>query len=251
MTTIVFAQQVSGLVLALVIVLLVGPALPPPGDVGLSAGAGIGAMVGLAYLYRGLALGRMSVVAPLSAAGAAVLEVGWGLARGERPGAQVLVGGALVLFAVVVIAGDIPGDDREVTFPREVSLATAAAVGFAASFVLLAGTSRASGFWPVVIGRSAAAVVLLAVLVPRGRPLLPARRDVGLVVSSGFLDAGANILLLVAVRHDALALVAPMAALYPAATVVLARFVLAERIGWRRALGLAIALAGLGLLAAG
>lgn len=248
--TILFGQQLSGLVLGLVFVLLVDPTVPPAGDAVLSAAAGIGAMVGLAYLYRGLALGRISVVAPLSAAGSAALEVGWGVGRGERPGGTVVAGGVLLLAAVVVIAGAVTDDDREITFARELAFATAAALGFAASFVLIAETSGASGFWPVVIGRTAAVAVLVAGLVPRDRPLLPARGDVPLVVVSGLLDAAASVVLVVAVRREMLSLVAPMAALYPAVTVVLARIFLHERVRARPGVGLLIALVGLALIAA-
>jgi drug/metabolite transporter (DMT)-like permease len=67
-------------------------------------------------------------------------------------------------------------------------------------------------------------------------------------VASGWLDAGANMVLLVAVRHDLLSVVAPLAALYPAATVLLARAVLRERVTRRRTIGLLVALAGLAVI---
>ena len=70
-----------------------------------------------------------------------------------------------------------------------------------------------------------------------------------MVVASGWLDAGANFVLLVAVRSDLLSVVAPLAALYPAATVVLARAVLGQRVTRRRGAGLVVALAGLALIA--
>jgi drug/metabolite transporter (DMT)-like permease len=243
--TVVFAQQLSGLVLAVAVVFVIDPSGPPARDVVLSAGAGIGAMVGLSYLYRGLALGRISVVAPLSAAGSAVLEVAWGYGRGERPGAPVIVGGTLVLVAVGIIAAGRGDDHPEVSRVSEVLFAAGAAVGFAASFVLLAETSARSGLWPVVVARCAAVVVLAVRILWTGRPALPDRRDLRPVAASGWLDAGANMVLLVAVRRDLLSVVAPLAALYPAATVLLARVVLRERVTRRRTIGLLVALAGL------
>jgi drug/metabolite transporter (DMT)-like permease len=248
--TIIFVQQLSGLVLALAVVLVVGPRAAPARDVGLSIGAGVGALAGLACLYRGLALGRMSVVAPLSAAGSAVLEVAWGFGRGERPGPPVILGGVLVLLAVVVIAG-VGGDDHsEVAFTREALFAAGAGLGFAASFIFLAETSIQSGFWPVVIARCASVAVLGVVLLVTRRPFVPNRRDLPMVLGSGWLDAGANIVLLVAVRHDLLSVVAPLAALYPAATVALARVVLHEKVTAKRGVGLLIALTGLAFIAA-
>lgn len=248
--TVLFVQQLSGLVLASAVVLLAGPHALSGRDAGLGAAAGLASMVGLAYLYRGLALGRMSVVAPLSAAGSAVLEVIWGLARGERPGMPVMVGGVLLLVAVAVVAGGRTDDHSEVGAVREAVFAGGAAFGFAASFVLLAETSFRSGYWPVVIARTAAVGVLAVVLVARRHPVLPGRSALPLVLASGLLDAGANLALLTAVRTDLLTVVAPLAALYPAATVVLARLVLHEQITGRRAAGLVIALLGLGVIAA-
>lgn len=250
--TILFVQQLSGLLLALGVVLLAEPHLPPARDAALAAGAGTGSMLGLAYLYRGLALGRMTVVAPLSAAGSAVLEVIWGLGRGERPGMPVMVGGALLLAAVGVIAGGRKddADHSEVGAAREAMFAGGAAFGFAASFVLMAETSSRSGYWPVVVARAAAVVLLAAALTAGRRPFRPRAGAVPLVVAAGFLDAGANMALLAAVRSEMLTVVAPLAALYPAATVLLARVVLHERVTRRRATGLLVALAGLAFIAA-
>jgi drug/metabolite transporter (DMT)-like permease len=246
----VFVQQMSGLVLGLFVVLLASARWPAARDAGLSAGAGVGAMVGVAYLYRGLALGRMSVVAPLSAAGSAVLEVAWGVGRGERPGVAVVAGGGLVLVAVAVIAGG-PGDrHREVGLAHELVFSAGAALGFAASFICFAETSSHSGFWPVVVARCTSVPILAVALLVTERRFVPDRRDLPCVVGAGWLDAGANVVLLLAVRHDLLSVVAPLAALYPAATVVLARLVLHEQITRRRAVGLALALLGLTLIAA-
>ena len=78
---------------------------PTGGDIGLGSLAGILGVAGLVLLYRGLAQGRASVVAPLSAVGAAILQVSWGLASGEDPGTVALFGILLALVAIGVVAG--------------------------------------------------------------------------------------------------------------------------------------------------
>src|SRR6476646_8753530 len=103
-TAVVLGTETTGLILLLVIAPFVGGS-PTAADVGLGSLAGIIGVGGLALLYRGLAQGRASVVAPISAVGAALLQVGWGLAHGEDPGGWALVGIVLALVAIGVVAG--------------------------------------------------------------------------------------------------------------------------------------------------
>jgi drug/metabolite transporter (DMT)-like permease len=117
------------------------------------------------------------------------------------------------------------------------------------AFVCFAETSESSSFWPVVISRVVGVSLLAIVLGAGRRPLLPHPADLRWVALTGVLDAVANVLQLLAVRRGLVTLVAPIAALYPAATVVLARLVLDEPVGRSRLLGLAVALLGLALIA--
>ena len=64
-----------------------------------------------------------------------------------------------------------------------------------------------------------------------------------LVTLSGVTDAGANALLVVAVREGLLSVVAPVANLFPAVTVLLARAFGHEKIGRFRLVGLGLAVA--------
>ncbi len=248
--TIVLATHAIGLVAVTGYAIVLGADTLTLSDVALGAGAGLAGVAGLACLYRGLAVGRASVVAPLSAVGSAVLEVSWGLARGERPGPVALAGVALALVAVAIVAGAPDhGAVTRVSRATELALGSGAAVLLGAFLVLLSGTGSGSGLWPVVISRAAPIPLLAVGLATLRRPLRVPRADRALVVSTGLLDATATALLLIAVREDLLSLVAPVAALYPAATVLLARTVQHERVGPVRAGGLALALAGLALIA--
>ncbi|MGH9026733.1 MAG: EamA family transporter [Acidimicrobiia bacterium] len=248
---VVFFGQAAGLLAALMFAVALGGD-PEPRDLTLGMSAGVVGIVGVTALYRGLAVGRMGVVAPITAVVNAMIPLGWGLAQGERPSGLAYVGVAMALFAVVLIAyePDVE-DDSPAAASRttQVLLGLAAGVGFGIALVCFAETSSDSGVWPGFAARCTTVPLLALVLLIGRRVLLPHRGDRRLVAVGGVLDAGANAFQLLAVREGLLALVAPVSALYPAGTVLLARLVLHERIGRARLLGLAVALAGLVLIA--
>ena len=68
---------------------------------------------------------------------------------------------------------------------------------------------------------------------------------------SGVFDTGANVLVAYATTKGAIGIVAVLSALYPVVTVLLARFVLGERLSSSRRLGGIVAIAGATLVAAG
>lgn len=242
--------QAFGLIAAVVAAFVIGADELGSHDALLSAAAGLTAVGGLACLYRGLAIGRASVVAPISAVGAAVVQVSWGLGNGEDPGTVALVGVVIALVAVALVAstGGDPDEHRAST-AVEVLFGVGAAIGLGFNLILFSETSTDSGLWPVVLARVVAVVFVGAALVVARRGLSVRREDVPVVAGGGLLDATATALLLVAVREGLLSLVAPVAALYPGSTVVLARVVDGERIGRLRIAGLCLALVGLALIA--
>ncbi|MDQ6852433.1 MAG: EamA family transporter [Actinomycetota bacterium] len=250
--TVLFWTQTVGLVVAAGLVLALGDAVPAAHVFVLSAAAGVVGIMALGLLFRGLALGRMSVVAPLSAIGGGVLPVAWGLIRGERPSAIALAGVGLALVAVVMVGRGAEQDPTRAVSPRwELLFGAGAGLGFGVVFILLteAAITSGSGMWPVFIARCASVPVLAVVGIALGGFSRLERSNVAPVVGSGLFDVGANALILLAVRRGLISLVAPVASLYPAMTVVLARFVLQERIGRQRLAGLALGLVGLALIA--
>lgn len=248
-TAVVLGTEAIGLVLLLVIAPLGGGA-PTGLDLTLGATAGLVGVAGLALLYRGLASGRASVVAPLSAVGAAVIQVLWGLANGEEPGTLALIGIVLALVAIGVVAGsaDEPAAPGSLSRRTEILCGLGAAVGFGFYLVLISETSDGAGLWTAVAARIAPVVALLVVLPLLRRPLLTPRDAFPLVTLSGCMDAGANALLLLAVRQGLLSVVSPVANLYPAVTVLLARAFGHERVGRLRLAGLGLAVASLVLI---
>jgi len=248
--TVLLVSQSFGLAAAVVLVVALRDAPPPAHIFLLSAASGVVLVIALGLLFRGLALGRMSIVAPLSAIGGGVLPVVWGLLRGERPSALALAGVGVALVAAAIVGGGAEHDPAAAISPRlEMALGAGAGVGFGVVFILLAESSSGSGMWPVFIARCVSVPLLAVVSVVLGRSPRVARANIAPVAGAGLSDVGANALVILAVRRGLLSLVAPVASLYPATTVVLARFVLHERIGRQRAGGLALGLVGLALIA--
>jgi drug/metabolite transporter (DMT)-like permease len=248
--TVLLVSQSFGLAAAVVLVVALRDAPPAAHIFVLSAAAGVVAVVALGLLFRGLALGRMSIVAPLSAIGGGVLPVVWGLLRGERPSALALVGVGVALVAAAIVGRGAEHDPAAAISPRlEMALGAGAGLGFGVVFILFAESSSGSGMWPVLIARCASVPVLAVAAVVLGHSPRMARAAIAPVAGAGLCDVGANALVVLAVRRGLLSLVAPVASLYPATTVVLARLVLHERIGRQRAGGLALGLVGLALIA--
>jgi len=222
------------------------------GDLWWGVLAGLAGVVGLVLLYRGLAIGVMSVVAPITALGAAILPVAFGLGRGERPAAAALIGAVLALLAISLVSRPAASDPRS-TWARwrdgGLTEAIGAGFGFGAFFILLAETSSQSGLVPLVAARVASVTVLAVIAVGLGRTLRVGRHPTRLALLAGIFDAGANALFLAAARRGLLSLVAVLSALYPAFTILLARAVLRERIGRTQQLGLATGLVGIALIA--
>jgi drug/metabolite transporter (DMT)-like permease len=250
-TTVVAASQASALVLLAVGVPLEGAPLGWD-DVGLGALAGGIGVVGILLLYQGLATGAMGVVAPVTAVGAAVVPLVVGLATGERPGVLALIGAFVALGAVALVAGGEADSPERAKAGRgsPLVLAVGAGIAFGLVFVLLSATDDESGFWPLLGGRTVS-VTLVGLWLLRSRtPLLPRPGTRLVVVGAGLLDVTANGLYLLAVREGLLSVVAVLSSLYPAATVVLARVVLGERLRPAQLAGLGLGLAGVTLIAA-
>lgn len=219
-------------------------------DLALGAAAGLLNATGLGCLYRGLAIGRNGLVAPLTAVTGAVVPITWGIATGERPSSAALVGiGLAVAAGAMVSSGRL---ERHASFVATASvLAVAAGICFGTSLILYASTGHHSGFWPILSSRASAVVGVVVVLQLSGRSLavssLPRRQ----AAVAGLLDVGGSALLLIALRKGLTSTVAPVASLAPGFTVVHAWWYLRERASPLQVAGLGVALAGLALIAAG
>jgi len=224
---------------------------PFPGVVELlpAAGAGIAGIVGLGALYRGLAIGAMGVVAPISAAGP-VVPLAADVAQGVVPSALQWLGVALVVAGVVTLSRE-PASATGTRMAAGVGLALVAAAGFGAFWVGVDASADESVPWAVAAVRSTAvAIALTAVLLTSTSLRAPAPLLL-VIVGVGLFDTGANVAVAAASTEGAIGIVAVLSALYPVVTVVLARLVLGERLSASRRAGGVLALGGAALVAVG
>jgi drug/metabolite transporter (DMT)-like permease len=249
-TAVVAVSQTIGLLALVVIVAIDRGSAPIAHDVVAGAGAGSVGMIGIVLLYRGLANGTMSVVAPITAVGAGVVPFAWGVVTGDRPSGVALLGVAAALLAVALVSAADAVDDARAT-RADIGAALVAGCAFGVVFILLGSTHAESGMWPVLAARVASVTIMTAAVVALRRPLRPAAGTWRVIAIAGVLDVPATSLYVLASRHGLLSLVSVLSALYPAATIVLARLVLTERINRTQLLGIGLALTGVTLIAAG
>lgn len=239
--------QAVSLVLVGATVAIMGTAMPSGSTWWWSIAAGLVGAVGVVGLYHGLAHGEVTVVAPVSAVAAAVVPAVVGIATGERPGLMAIVGIVLAVVAVALISGAL-GTHQHATPQRIVALAAAVGACFGVLFVFLERTDGDSGMWPLLIARFASVPFLSAIVVATRTRAVRHRTSLMIAVVAGAFDMGANLLYLEAVRAGMLSVVAVVASLYPASTVVLAYAIDKERISRWQYIGMAAAAAALVLV---
>jgi drug/metabolite transporter (DMT)-like permease len=248
--TVTATVQMAGMVLSALLVLASGDPLPH-GDAIIGAVlAGCSGLTGLTILYRALALGTMSVVAPIAATGVA-LPLVVGLLTGDHLATPQAVGlGATVVG--VVLASREPDNSATVRTTRGAGLAALSAIGFG-GYLIFAHTGARGGVpWLLLLSHGAALPVVAAMLLGvGGRVARPSRRDALALVALGAIDLFATGLYGLANRHGQLSIVAVVGSLYPVSTLVLARFVLRERAARSQVAGVALALVGAAAVGAG
>lgn len=224
------AWAVVGWSQAVGVIVLVGGLIVIPSptvqgtDLVFGAVAGLAGVLGLNLLYRALASGVMSVVAPISAASGAVVSVGVGLLRGEGLGWWKVLGLGLAMGAVISVTwkpGEVHADRRPVW------MAAVAGAFFGMFFVAMSFTSQSAGLWPLVPARAVS--IALALSLAGGDRWPPVKDYVAWVVMSGFLDMLANIFIVLAAQRGPLSVVAVLGSLYPVFTVAAAVVYLKER----------------------
>jgi drug/metabolite transporter (DMT)-like permease len=254
---VVILSQFSGLVLLALILPLLPPASPSRSDLYWGAAAGLTGGIGVALLYRALAIGIMAVVAPTTAVCAVAIPVMVSVLLGERPVPLAIAGIALGIISIVLVSRQQQGPGRLGEgpslrrYPPGVGTALGAGVAIGFFFLSLAGTDPEAGLWPLLVSRSVS-VTLFAAIAIMGRISIRMPSAVApLVILSGIIDMLANALYLVAARQGPLSIVVTLSSLYPASTVLLARVILRERLSQWQITGVGCALAAVVLIVSG
>ena len=249
--TVLLVAQVAAVAIGVAFVAASGDPFPDLGPAALATGAGVAGCAALAAFYRGLAIGTMSIVAPVSATGAAV-PVLVGLAEGERPAALQVAGILVAMVGIVLAAREPSGAAPSRAVRASLGLAGLAALGFGAFFVLIDRATELGGApWSLLLVR-AGEVALLGALALATRQAMPAGlRDASPLLVIGVLDFSATAFFALATEQGLLSVVSVVGSLYPAVTVVLARVVLAERVARSQEVGVVLTLAGVVAISAG
>lgn len=246
---VMLVAQLAGTALIAAVVIARGDG-PDGSSVLLAAPAALAGTLGIAAFYRGMAIGAVSIVAPIAGV-SAVIPVVFGLVGGDRPGSLQIVGIGLALAGVGLAAREQSGTSRAGRFAAGTGLAVLAAIGFGTYFPVMHAAGNADVLWAVLIFRlTATALVVSAAVAVRPR-LSFGRVDVAAVASIGVLDMCGNFFFAAASGEGLVSLVSVLASLYPVVTVLLARLVLHERVARIQLVGAVSALTGVVLISAG
>ena len=242
----------AGGVLITILALLVVPGVLSSESmwVGVTSGA-VGAL-GMGLLYAALAQGQMGIVSPITAVLSGAVPVIVGVIRGESLSPTAIAGIFAAGLAVILVSRET-GPHKK-TPPRAIGIAIASGLAIGAYLSVLGSAPVDSGIWVATIGRwfsSILVVIALIIwLVRTGAGWSSAGSfPWGLAVAAGGLDALANAVFQLAAQRGLLAIVAVIGSLYPAATLLLARFLLHERISRVQLVGVVLALAAAATLA--
>jgi drug/metabolite transporter (DMT)-like permease len=236
----------TGALAGSVLIAVSRPGDPTLQDVAWGLAAGVGSGSGTAFLYRGLALGRMGVVAPVSAVGAVLVPLLVGLLTGERPDLLAWVGIVVALPGIWLVSREEgPVDGSTDTAGRLGTVegfvdGVLAGLGFGVLFACLGQVPDTAGYWPLVANQVMSVLAMALAAVVLGGDPVPRRLAELAGLVPGVLAALAVLLFILATRHGLLSLSALITSLYPAFTVLLAVVVLRERVHRAQAIGLAL-----------
>jgi drug/metabolite transporter (DMT)-like permease len=243
----------AGLLTMAVVIVVLGEGPPGAEAVLAGLGAGVFGIAALMAFYRALAIGTMSIVAPVASTGVA-LPVLVGLATGDQPGLVRSVGLVAAIVGVVLASREEDGAGGDGRVQRlSIVLAIVAGLGFGMYFVLAEISSRGDVGWALLLSRVAGTpfAVAVAVLAMRRGGAMVRGRDLAIVAGIGLLDLGANVLYNTSTTIGELSTVAVASSLYPVTTVLLAAALLGERVRGVQRTGVVVALCGVVLIAAG
>jgi cyclophilin family peptidyl-prolyl cis-trans isomerase/drug/metabolite transporter (DMT)-like permease len=250
---VVILSQLSGLASLAIALPFLPHASPNRADFFWGGIAGLTGGIGVALLYRALAIGRMSVVAPTTAVCAVAIPVLVAVLLGERPVPLALAGIALGIVSIVLVSQQTSHQHEGTSSARATGVGTAFVSGVAIGFFFLAvaRTGSEAGMWPLLVSRGLS-VTMFAVIAIAGRRSIRMRADVVmLTVVCGVVDMLANALYLLASRQGPLSTVVTLSSLYPASTVLLARIILKERLNFWQVSGVVCALTAIVLIVSG
>lgn len=230
---IIFSQFLGGLLLA-ALGLVFSESVPPLPYLLYGGLAGVCGNIGLIALYKGLAQGRMGIVAPLSAVLTALVPIGYSAFFNGFPSMVQFAGFICFMVAIWLLSA---GDAGFKMTLKELFLSIIAGLGFGFFFILIDRANDLAIFWPLVSARLSSVSFLLLVILMTKKITAPVSGQWELIGITGVLDAAGNLFFSVAAHLGRLDIAAVLGSLYPAATVFLAWFFLKEKLGGKQWIG--------------
>lgn len=244
--TVVFFSQIIGWVMVLGMIPIVAEKAPVIRQILSGLLAGGAGVLGLAGLYKGLAAGRMGLVAPLSAVVTAVLPILFSFIAEGLPTPLQVVGLATAMTAVWMLS--CPGGKLRMQ-KGELRLSLLAGSGFGLFFILMDHASSQAVVWPLLASKTGAVSVMLIMLLITRRLSAPLKGQTGFIILAGILDAAGTAAFTLATHMGRLDIATILSSLYPASTILLAWIVFRERLDRRQWCGVAAAGVALVLIA--
>jgi drug/metabolite transporter (DMT)-like permease len=213
-----------------------------PSSIGMIWGAVAGIFIGIALLalYHGLSQGKMGFIAPISAVVAASVPVFYGAFYEGLPAMYQMAGFMFALAAVWLIAGGNNGMGKIQL--NDLRLPLIAGIGFGMFFICIDHVSESAVFWPLAAARAAAVAMILAFIVFKGSLSTPSKKILPVIILAGIFDTGGNTFFALASQAGRLDIASITSSLYPAGTVLLAWFILKEKMFLRQWIGVLLAL---------
>ena len=244
--SVVAVSQFVGIVLLFGLVLYLREQVPSPGTLVLGGTAGIFGVIGLMGLYSSLAGGRMGIVAPVTAVVSVVFPIIVGMFIEGMPSTMHIAGLGIAAVAIWLLTRDASGESLRLS---ELGVPIIAGLAFGMFFILIDRVCASAILWPLVAARLASISMLLLIMLLSRKGGMPAANQLLVIVLAGIFDTGGNIFFAVAARFGRLDIATILSSLYPASTVVLAWFVLKERLVLRQWAGVIAALVAIGFIA--
>jgi drug/metabolite transporter (DMT)-like permease len=239
-------SALSGFVVLGSLAWVVGEPLPSLGTALWAAGAGLAGALGLVALYQALSMGHAAIVSPLAGVVGAVLPVVVGALTAGLPRPAQLLGFVSAMLGIALVTR--AESSLAPASKAQVVLAVLSGIGFGAFFILAAQVEEGAVLWPLMIAKGTATCLAwgIALVGQRRVPVFPGS---GIAWLSGGLDAVANALYLLAQQYTRLDVAVVLSSLYPAFTVLLAFWLLQERISRAQWVGVGLCSAAIALVA--
>jgi len=244
--SVVLFSQLIGAVFLFLLATVFSESLPPLRDMVLAGLAGILGVLGLIALYEGLSMGRMGIVAPLSAIVTALIPIGFAFIKEGLPKIPQILGLVLALISVWLLSFS-KQEEKKYRF-TEFTLPLLSGIGFGLFFILIDTATHESVLWPLVGTRCVSLVLMSMLFLSSSNARVPEKNQIPLIALAGICDVMGNMFFALATNIGRLDISAMLSSLFPAATVTLAWLFLKEKLNRHQWIGVVIALVALFLI---